>query len=107
MKLYVILAIASLAVSFATVAVAQENELSLTQQDREQILAIGKKNDDAWSKSDAAALAALYTEDAIFVTPAATLVGREAIEKRYLDVFQGLKTTLGSDLSPKANTSLT
>ena len=69
MKLYVILAIASLAVSFATVAVAQENELSLTQQDREQILAIGKKNDDAWSKSDAAALAALYTEDAFLSRP--------------------------------------
>ena len=101
MKHYVILAIGSLAASFATLAVAQENEPSLTQQDREQILELGKKNDDAWSKSDAAALAALYTEDAIFVTPGATFSGREAIEKRYLDTFQGLKTKLGADLSPE------
>ena len=38
-------------------------------------------------QSDAVALAALFTDDAIFVTPGAT--------------FQGLKKKLGSDLSPE------
>ena len=101
MKLYVILAIAGLTIGFSVRALAQEKEPSLTEQDREQIVAVGKKNDEAWSKSDAAALAALFTDDAIFVTPGATLSGREAIEKRYQDVFQGLKKKLGSDLSPE------
>ena len=101
MKLYVILAIAGLTTGFSVRALAQEKEPSLTEQDREQIVAVGKTNDEAWSKSDAVALAALFTDDAIFVTPGATLSGREAIEKRYQDVFQGLKKKLGSDLSPE------
>jgi SnoaL-like domain len=94
MKLYVILAIAGLTTGFSVRAIAQEKEPSLTEQDREQIVAVGKTNDEAWSKSDAVALAALFTDDAIFVTPGATLSGREAIEKRYQDVFQGLKKKL-------------
>ena len=31
----------------------------------------------------------------------ATLLGREAIGKHYLDVFEGLRKKLGSDLSPE------
>jgi hypothetical protein len=99
MKPYVILAVAGLTTSFSVRVLAQENEPSLAQQDREQIVAIGKKNDEAWSKSDATALAALFTDDAIFVTPGTTFSGRGAIEKRYQDVFQRLKSKLGSDLS--------
>jgi len=101
MKAYIILAITGLSTCFGAWAIAQDKETSLTQQDREQIVAIGKKNDEAWRKSDAAALAALFTEDAIFVTPGSTISGREAIEKRYLDVLEGLKKKLGSDLSPE------
>lgn len=101
MKPYVILAIAGLTTSFSVRGLAQENEPSLAQQDRDQILALGKKNDEAWSKSDAAALAALFTDDAIFVTPGTTFSGREAIGKRYQDILQGLKSKLGSDLSPE------
>jgi uncharacterized protein (TIGR02246 family) len=37
---------------------------------------------------DAAALVALYTDDAVFVTPSGILSGKEAIEKRYQDAFK-------------------
>ena len=67
MKLHSLLALAALACGFAVPVLAQQKEPSISDQDREQILAIGKKNDEAWSKEDATALAALFTEDAVFV----------------------------------------
>jgi uncharacterized protein (TIGR02246 family) len=54
----------------------------------EQINAISKKYDEAVNKNDAAAVAALYTEDAVFVTDTGPLYERQAIEKFYTDVFQ-------------------
>jgi ketosteroid isomerase-like protein len=91
MKIPVLITIAGLMIGFAAPTFAQQKEPSLTEQDREQILEIGKKNDEAWSKSDATALAALFTVDAVFVTPAGILVGREAIEQRYQTVFKDLE----------------
>jgi uncharacterized protein (TIGR02246 family) len=41
-----------------------------------------------FNKNDASALAALFTEDAVLVAPDGTFVGRQAIEKRYVDMFQ-------------------
>jgi hypothetical protein len=55
-----LLALAILAGSLTVSALAQQKEPPISEQDREQILAIGKTNDEAWSKGDAAALAALY-----------------------------------------------
>jgi hypothetical protein len=46
------------------------------------------KEDEAFNKNDAAALAALFTEDAVYVVPEGLFCGRQAIEKRYADVFQ-------------------
>ena len=51
-------------------------------------MALGKKNDEAWGKSDADALCSLYTENAEFVTPSGILTGKEAIHKRYEDNFK-------------------
>jgi uncharacterized protein (TIGR02246 family) len=103
MKIRLVVALVGLAISFALPAFAQQKEPSLSEQDREQILAIGKKNDEGWSKSDAAALAALFTEDAVFVTPGGILSGREAIEKRYQNVFNDLAKRLGTGASPESN----
>jgi uncharacterized protein (TIGR02246 family) len=103
MKMCVLLTLSALAIGFTVPAGAQQKEPSLTEQDREQILEIGKKNDEAWSKSDAAALAALFTVDAVFVTPAGMLVGREAIEQRYQTVFKDLEKRLGTDASGESN----
>jgi ketosteroid isomerase-like protein len=89
MKIRLVVALVGLAISFALPAFAQQKEPSLSEQDREQILAIGKKNDDAWSKSDAAALAALFTEDAVFVTPGGDALG----QRRYKNVIRTFSTT--------------
>jgi uncharacterized protein (TIGR02246 family) len=58
------------------------------QQLREQLVPLDKKIADAWKNNDAAALAALYTEDAIKVTPQGPIHGRQAIEKWLAQVFQ-------------------
>jgi hypothetical protein len=54
-----------LAISFAVPAFAQQKDTIISQID-EQIV---KKFDEAFNNRDAAAVAALYTEDAIQVTP--------------------------------------
>jgi ketosteroid isomerase-like protein len=56
----------------------------------EQLKVFSKKVDEAWNNNDAAALAALFTEDGVLLEDTGPIYGREAIEKHYLDVFQKL-----------------
>jgi cytochrome oxidase Cu insertion factor (SCO1/SenC/PrrC family) len=86
-----LLALAVLAGGLTVSALAQQKDTPLSEQDYQKLVALGKKNDEAWSKSDAAALGSLYTENAEFVTPAGILTGKEAIQKRYLRQFQGFR----------------
>ena len=44
-----------------------------------------KKYDQAFNKNDATAVAALFAEDALQVTPEGLYSGRHAIEKRYAE----------------------
>jgi uncharacterized protein (TIGR02246 family) len=53
----------------------------IAQQIRER----GKKYDEAFNQNDATAVAALFTEDALQVTPEGLYSGRQAIEKRYAE----------------------
>jgi uncharacterized protein (TIGR02246 family) len=46
------------------------------------------KYDEAYKRSDAVALAALFTEDAVLVTPEGPFSGRQAVEKWYADLFE-------------------
>jgi ketosteroid isomerase-like protein len=46
---------------------------------------------------DAAAVAALFTEDALLVAPDGMFSGRKEIEKRYEDTFQRSPSTIFSD----------
>jgi len=50
--------------------------------------AFAKKFDEAFDNGDAAALASLFTDDAVFVTPGGMMYGREAIEKYWVETFQ-------------------
>jgi uncharacterized protein (TIGR02246 family) len=88
MKTRLLGALVGLAISFALPIFAQQKE-TVDPQIIAQNNAIAKKFDEACNNNDAAAVAALFTEDAIFVTEAGPLYGREAIEKQYAEWFKG------------------
>ena len=57
----------------------------------------GDKNfEEAYNKHDAATIAALFTDDAVLVTPHGTVTGRAAIEKKYEK--EDFETYNGSDM---------
>ena len=80
-------ALVGLLISFALPIFAQQKE-TVDQQTIEQLIAFGKKYDEAENNNDAASLAAFFTEDAVFVTDSGSVYGREAIEKWFTDDFQ-------------------
>jgi len=58
---------------------------------REQYVELAKKFDDAWNSNDAAAMTALYADDAIIVSDTGPIQGREAISKHFADLFQNVR----------------
>jgi SnoaL-like protein len=94
-------ALVGLAIGFALPTFAQPTNTPDPQLGRQYVTLL-KKFDEAFNKGDAAALAALYTEDAVLVTDTGPVHGREAIEKHYADEFQNvhfndLLTTVDED----------
>jgi ketosteroid isomerase-like protein len=87
MKIPLAVALAGLAMSFALPTFAQQKD-AVDPQIAEQLSALGKATDEAYNNGDAAALAALYTEDALLLTNTGPVYGREAIEKHDADVFR-------------------
>ena len=93
MKIRSAVALVGLAISFALPTFAQAQN-TVAPQVREEIEALSKKFQEAYDKHDAAAIAALYTEDAVEVRswPAAqgggTFSGRKAIERMFVDHFE-------------------
>lgn len=83
MRLFVIMPV--LAVSLAAPAAGQQASEHDARQAGQSVL-------DAWNKAtqqkDAAGLAALYTEDAVHVTPQGLISGRTAIEKENMELFK-------------------
>jgi uncharacterized protein (TIGR02246 family) len=88
MKMHLVVSLLGLAFSFALPIFAEQKEATLTEQDSQQLGALGKKWDEAQNNNDAAALAALLTQDAVFVTNTGMVYGREAIVKWFADDFQ-------------------
>ena len=99
MKKGSLLAVAGLVICFAVPAFAQQKNTAdskIVQQ--RDLLGIAKaiddfgalslKLDEAFNKNDASAIAALFTEDGILVAADGMFSGRQAIEKRYADIFQ-------------------
>jgi ketosteroid isomerase-like protein len=86
MKIRLLLALTGLAIGFAVPVLAFN--FSGDVKALGEFNTLGMKEDAAFNKSDAGALAALFTEDAVLVAPDGIFYGRQAIEKRYADVFQ-------------------
>jgi len=84
MKMRSLLALVGLAISFAAPAFAQEKD-TVDPKIAEQVRALAKKYDEAFNQNDAAAIAALITEDAVWMTPHGTLSGRQAVQNYYAD----------------------
>jgi uncharacterized protein (TIGR02246 family) len=59
---------------------------------------LSQKLDEAYNKNDAAAVAALFTQDALLVTPDGMFSGRQDIEK-------GMKTRSSGGLLPILTTA--
>jgi ketosteroid isomerase-like protein len=76
-----------LAFGFAVPAFAQEKD-SVDAKTAEQLSALSRKTDESYNNGDAAALAALYTEDALLLTNTGPIYGREAIERHFADLFE-------------------
>jgi uncharacterized protein (TIGR02246 family) len=87
MKIRCLLALVGLAISFALPTFAQRTNTPDPQL-RQKLLDVIAKHADAMNKNDAAAAAACFTEDAVYVTDGGPVNGREAIEKWYADLFQ-------------------
>jgi ketosteroid isomerase-like protein len=86
MKIHLPLALVGLAISFASPTVAQQTN-TLDPQIIEQLNASSKKIDEAFNNGDAAAMAALFTDDAVLVTDRGPIYGREAIEEYHAGLF--------------------
>jgi uncharacterized protein (TIGR02246 family) len=92
MKKFILSTLAILAIGFAVPTFAQEQNI-VTPRVREEIEAVFKKFQEAYDKRDAAALAALYTEDAVEVRlwgaaqGGGTFFGRQTIEKMFETAF--------------------
>jgi uncharacterized protein (TIGR02246 family) len=80
MKIRLIVALVGLAIGFTRSTFAQD---TIDPKIAQQIRALETKFDEAFNKNDAAALAALYTEDAFYGTPHGGFHGRHAIEEDY------------------------
>ena len=85
MRLTVILA--GLAFGFVWPTFAQQTDTPDPQL-RQMIDEFAKKYAEAVNNNDAAAIAAFYTENGIFVTSEGPKYGRKAIEKFYADLFR-------------------
>jgi hypothetical protein len=78
MKIRAAVTLVGFAVSFALPTFAQQTNTPNPQL-RQRLLAVIEKHADAMNKNDAAAAAALFTEDAIYLTDRGPINGREAI----------------------------
>jgi uncharacterized protein (TIGR02246 family) len=86
MKIRLVVSLIGLAIVLAVPTFAQKD--TVDPKIVEQIRALASKYDAALNNHDAAAVAALYTEDGVSGAPHATGHGRQAIEKAYANWFK-------------------
>jgi uncharacterized protein (TIGR02246 family) len=99
MKMRLLFALVGWAISFALPINAQQKDTAdpkmVQQRDLlgvvsalDEFGALSQKLDEAYNKNDAAAVAALFTEDGLLVAPDGIFSGRQDIEKRYEDTLR-------------------
>jgi uncharacterized protein (TIGR02246 family) len=81
MKIRSLLALAGFAIGFAAPTFAQQKD-TVDPQIAQQIRALAMQYEKAFNEHDAAAVSALFTEDAVWRTPQGTFYGRHSIEQR-------------------------
>src|ERR1700732_530314 len=87
MKTRLLGALVGSAISFALPTYAQQKDVA-DPQTTQKILAISKATSEGQNNHDGAAIATLYTRDAIFVTTEGPITGRQTIQKWYTDLYQ-------------------
>ena len=87
MKKRLVVPLVGLAISFALPTYAQQKELADPQTTQKLLAGIGAGL-EAHNNYDAAALAAGYARNAVFLTPDRPIIGRQAIQKWFTDFFQ-------------------
>jgi uncharacterized protein (TIGR02246 family) len=76
-----------LAFNFALPTFAQQKDLA-DPETTQKILALTKEYGEAFNNNDRATIAALYTRDAVLVTTVGPIIGRQAIQKYYTELYQ-------------------
>jgi uncharacterized protein (TIGR02246 family) len=92
MKIRLVVALIGLAISFALPTFAQQTNTPDSQL-RQKLVDVIAKQVDGINKNDAAAAAACFTQDAVYVTDRGPVNGREAIEKWYAELFKKVQFT--------------
>ena len=85
MKIRTVLTLVGLVISFSSPIFAQQKD-AVDPEVRQQIEAVLRQFDEAYNKHDAAAIAALFTPEAVEMFPfeaPAVISGQQAIQKRY------------------------
>jgi len=95
MKIHCLLALAGIAIGLILPTFAQQKD-TVDPKIIEQLQEEDKNFEEAYNKHDAAAIAALFTDEAVLVTPHGTFTGRAAIEKKYEQ--EDFETYNGSDM---------
>jgi uncharacterized protein (TIGR02246 family) len=98
MKRRLLLALTGLAVGLTVPAFAQKDTAGPQTVQQRDLIGIPDtvakfdelhhKLEEAYNKNDAAAVVALFTEDAVLVTADGIFSGRQHIQERYADAFQ-------------------
>ena len=99
MKIRSVVTLVGFAISFALPTFAQQKDTADPRIVQQRDLLVGSQGtdefnvlhqalDEAYKKNDAAAVAELFTEDAVLVAPDGMFSGRQEIEKRYAEAFQ-------------------
>jgi ketosteroid isomerase-like protein len=92
MKIRLVVPLVGLAVSFALPTYAQQKDVA-DPQTTQKLLAVAKADEEAENNHDAAAKAALFTRDAVLLTPEGPIIGRQDIQRFYTNLWQSWHST--------------